>query len=134
MNNKQVRNFYIDKANIPCPLTEQLISAGYVQKSGGYIDYAKKCGIDAPTQYWHLIESWSNRQSEDVNFTKQIQCGELIFWMAEVSKAVPYDELVKLKDLILNEYLHQRGEGNRKIQEICFDSIVELVEANNINE
>jgi hypothetical protein len=30
--------------NVPCPLTEQLILAGYQQTSGGYIDLAKKQG------------------------------------------------------------------------------------------
>ena len=130
MNNRQVRNFYEGKNNIPCPLTDQLVSAGFKQKSGGYIKYAKECNIENPTQYWHLIESWSKRSPEDSAFTKRIQCGELIFWMAEVSQAVEHDELVKLKNLIINEYLDKRTEANRKIQEVCFERIVSLVEKN----
>ena len=130
MNNRRVRNFYEGKNNIPCPLTDQLVSAGFKQKSGGYIKYAKECNIENPTQYWHLIESWSKRSPEDATFTKRIQCGELIFWMAEVSQAVEHDELVKLKNLIINEYLDKRTEANRKIQEVCFERIVSLVEKN----
>lgn len=57
-----------------------------------------------PTQYWHLIESWSNRSDIDAKFNKKIKCGELIFWMAEVSKAVNYDKLEQLKDEILRKY------------------------------
>lgn len=41
-----------------------------------------------------------------------------------------YDELVNLKDLIISEYLHTRSKGNRKIQKICFDRIVNVVENN----
>ena len=48
--------------------------------------------------------------------------------MAEVSQAVEYEELVGLKDLIINKYLHRRAEGNRKIREVCFEKIVNLVE------
>lgn len=132
MNNKQVRNFFKTKENVPSPLTEQLMDAGFKQKKGGYIRYAKECNIDDPTQYWHLIESWSKRSPEDANFTKTIQCGELIFWMAEVSKAVEYDELKKLKELIVSEYLDKRSEGNRMIQKVCFERIVNLVENYNM--
>ncbi len=131
MNNRQVRMFYEGKDNVPCPLTEELMAAGFKQKSGGYIQYAKECNIDNPTQYWHLIESWSKRSPEDAPFTRTIQCGELIFWMAEVSQAVEYDELVDLKNLIINKYIHKRAEGNRKIQEVCFEKIANLVENNN---
>lgn len=132
MNNRQVRKFYEGKDSIPCPLTEQLVEAGFKQKSGGYIKYAKECNIDNPTQYWHLIESWSKRSTEDAHFTRAIQCGELLFWMAEVSQAVEYDELVNLKNLIIREYLDRRTEGNRKIQEVCFERIVGIVENNDL--
>ena len=52
--------------------------------------------------------------------------------MAEVSQAVEYDELVNLKNLIISEYLDRRTEGNRKIQEVCFERIVDIVENNNL--
>ena len=130
MNNKQVYDFFIEKGNITCPLTDRLVGAGYKQKSGGYIKYAKECDIDNPTQYWHLMESWCKNRAEDAHFTKRIQCGELIFWMAEVSQALEYDELYCLKELIIKEYLNKRKEGNLKIREVCFDRIVNLVEKN----
>lgn len=51
MENWKIRNFYAGKENVPCPLTDDLISHGYRQKSGGYIKYAKECKVDNPTQY-----------------------------------------------------------------------------------
>lgn len=99
-----------------------------MQKSGGYISYAKKVGNENPTQKWHLIESWSKRSKEDAPFNKTIQCGELIFWMAEVSNAVDKNELINLKNDILENYINDRSGGNRKIQSVCFDEIVKKVE------
>ena len=81
-----------------------------------------------PTQYWHLIYSWSDRSQKDAPFNKRIQCGELIFWMAEVSQAVDTNTLEDLKTTIVNNYLFNRRKGNRKIQEVCFDNIIRLVE------
>lgn len=127
MDKQQVQSFFVDK-NGPCPITDRLIAAGYRQKSGGYIKYARQCGIARPTQYWHLISSWCARTGDNARFTRRIQCGELIFWMAEVSKAVDYRELNQLADLITSEFLSNRRDGNRKIQEICFEKIVEVVE------
>lgn len=99
-----------------------------MQKSGGYIKYAKCCGVKNPTQYWHLISSWSERSRENEPFNKRIQCGELIFWMAEVSQAVDTDTLKMLKNTIVCDYLYIRRKGNRRIQEVCFDNIVKVVE------
>lgn len=127
MNNRQVRKFFENIDDIS-PITDELIKGGFVQKSGGYISYAKKVGEKNPTQKWHLIESWSKRSKEDAPFNKTIQCGELIFWMAEVSKAVDKNELVNLKDDILKNYINDRKGGNRKIQSVCFDRIVKVVE------
>ena len=45
MTIQQVREFFLDKKLMPCPLTEELVFAGYQQVSGGYIDRAKKSGI-----------------------------------------------------------------------------------------
>lgn len=130
MTNKQVRKFFEGRTkNIECPMTKELVESGYRQASGGYIKYAKENGIVQPTQYWHLIESWSKRREDDAKFTRRIQCGELIFWMAEASNAVEYDKLKELKNLIVNEYIHNRKDGNRKIQEVCFYPIVSIVEA-----
>lgn len=133
MKNIQIRNYFINMENVPCPLTEELIGNGYVQKYGGYKKYARQRGINNPTQFWHLIYSWSKRRNDDAPFNKRIQCGELIFWMAEVSKAVDTDTLEELKNIISNDYLHDRRNGNRKIQAVCFDKIINIVEGSDIS-
>lgn len=127
MVNRQVRAYFINKNECPCPLTDELVGGGYRQKTGGYIQYAKECNIEHPTQYWHLIYSWSNRSKEDASFNKRIQCGELLFWMAEVSEAVDFDTLQALKDDILDNYLDNRRGGNKIIQNACYDKIVSIV-------
>lgn len=45
MNIRQVEDFFKDKNDTPCQLTERLIKAGYQQTSGEYIDLAKKRGL-----------------------------------------------------------------------------------------
>ena len=89
MTIQYVKEYFLDKKLIPCPLTEELVIAGYQQVSGGYIDRAKKSGIkvnykdNAPSQYWHLMTYCDSRDG-DIHFSNNIVCGELIFWMAVV--------------------------------------------------
>lgn len=128
MKNYQVRAFFIDKKDVATPLTDDLIAGGYVQKRGGYIDRARESGIDRPTQYWHLIESWSAASAPDATFGRSIKCGELIFWMAESSGAVSAAALERLKDDVLREPSN-RVRGNGLIQDACFDAIARVVEA-----
>lgn len=140
MNIRQVEEFFEDKKNTPCPLTERLIKAGYQQTSGGYIDLAKKHGLTVdytkakPTQYWHLIEEYCPSVDKDKPFNKSIVCGELIFWMAEVSKAVPDDKLKELLERIINDGngatppKYDRVKWNKEIQNLCFNTIVDIVE------
>ena len=111
MNIRQVEEFFKDKNNTPCPLTERLIKAGYQQTGGGYIDLAKKRGLIVdytkaePTQYWHLTEEYIPSVPEDKVFSRNIVCGELIFWMAEVSKAVPEEKIEEsLERIIVDRY------------------------------
>ena len=129
MVNRQVRQFYIDKENAEHSITDRLISGGYVQPAGGYILNAKRYGIKVPSQYWHLIYSWSAQSDDEAPFTKAIQCGELIFWMAESSGAVSKDKLNSLCDQILAGDVKNRRYWNRVIQRVCFDKIVETVTA-----
>ena len=141
MNIRQVKQFFNDKKETPCPLTERLIKAGYQQTGGGYIDLAKKRGITVdytkaePTQYWHLVEEYIPSVPEDKVFSKSIVCGELIFWMAEVSKAVPEEKLEALLERIVAEGdkgatppKYDRIKWNKEIQNLCFDAIVNVVE------
>ena len=119
---------------MPCLLTDKLIAAGYRQIGGGYIDRALKMGIVSSSQYWHLMSYCDSVDGEKV-FGRSIVCGELIFWMAEVSETVSEDELQGLleriiasKDDIVPGY--DRRKWNREIQRICFDRIVAEVEEN----
>ena len=123
MYNYQIKKVFQNTDIIKTPLTEKIIKAGYQQKKGGFIDYALSKGIKSPTQFWHLMYSWSKRTDNNAKFTRTIQCGELIFWMAEVLKAVDYNTLNKLSDDIINYYIDNRKEGNRIIQQICFDKL-----------
>lgn len=141
MNIRQVKQFFSNKKEAPCPLTERLIKAGYQQASGGYIDLAKKRGITVdytmaePTQYWHLVEEYIPSVPEDKVFSKSIVCGELIFWMAEVSKAVPEEKLEELLERIITDGdkgtippKYDRIKYNKEIQNLCFDAIVNIIE------
>ena len=141
MTIEQVKEFFIDKEHKPCPLTEKLVKAGYQQVSGGYIDRAYKEGILVdhtqynPTQYWHLMTYCDSRDGNKP-FSKSIVCGELIFWMAEVSGAVDYATLEQLTNHIIesadrskgNRPIYDRVKWNRIIQETCFDRIQSKVE------
>ena len=141
MNIRQVKEFFEDKKDTTCPLIERLIKAGYQQTSGGYIDLAKKRGVIVdytkaePRQYWHLVEEYIPSVPEDKSFDKSIICGELIFWMAEVSKAVPERELKKLLERIIADGdksttppKFNRIKWNKEIQNLCFDAIKDIVE------
>ena len=66
-------------------------------------------------------------------FGRSIVCGELIFWMAEVSEAMPEGELrglleriIASKDDVASGY--DRKKWIKEIQRICFDRIVAEVE------
>lgn len=132
MNIRQVKKFFKDKKDTPCPLTERLIKADYQQTGGGYINLAKKRGLTVdyakvePTQYWHLVEEYIPSVPGDKVFSKSIVCGELIFWMAEISKAIPDD---KLKELLERIVADENGatppkydcvKWNKEIQNLCF--------------
>lgn len=141
MNIRQVKEFFENKGNIPYPLTERFIKSGYQQTSGGYINLAKKRKLTVdytkaePTQYWHLIEEYIPSVPEDKVFSRSIVCGELIFWMAEVSKAVPEEKLEDLLERIIADGdksvtppKYNRIKWNKEIQNLCFDAIVKIVE------
>ena len=128
VTNRQIRSFFQDKENVKHPLTDKLIQGGY-RSQQGYIKTARLKGIENPTQYWHLISSWCDQSPNDAPFDKTIQCGELIFWMAEVSGAVSKKRLGELCEQILED-VNNRQENNRIIQKVCFDEIIRVVEAN----
>ena len=140
MTTEQVKIFFSNKENVPCPFTEKLVKAGYQQISGGYIDRAKWRGVNVnymenrPSQYWHLMTYCDSRPINHP-FSKSVTCGELLFWMAEVSGAVTKDNLDKLARLIIESADHTKGvrpvydrkKWNREIQNLCFDKLLAKV-------
>ena len=140
MTIQYVKEYFLDKKLIPCPLTEELVIAGYQQVSGGYIDRAKKSGIkvnykdNAPSQYWHLM-SYCYSRDRSKPFNKRIVCGELIFWMAEASRAVDFVTLRQLANRIIGSAdnikgcrpIYDRKKWNLEIQRVCFDKIVSAI-------
>ena len=143
MTVEQVKKFYEDKKCDNCELTDKLIKSGYQQKCGGYIKFAKEKGIPvdytaaSPSQGWHLIESWCNRSKPNHTFSRRIRCGELYFWMAEVSGAFTREELESLKEKAIKIAKANTPDGklplktaksNIEIRNYCFDRIVEAVE------
>lgn len=140
---RQVKEYFKDKGNIPCPITEKLVKAGYQQSYGGYVDIAINKGIpvdykqNSPSQYWHLMNYCDERDPEK-NFPESIVCGELIFWMAEVSGAFPKTKLKELANRIINEPKEKNGERpiydrtkwNKEIHKAFFYRIIYAVERN----
>lgn len=144
MNICQVEAFFKDKKDTPCPLTERLIKAGYQQTGRGYIKIAREQGrtVDytkaEPTQYWHLVEEYCPSRNGSDTFS--VSCGELIFWMAEVSDAVPKSDLEKLSNRIiasvvktqpLSKPKYDRRKWNQEIGDVCFDKVINVVERQN---
>ncbi len=150
MNAGQIRKFYEGKKEVSCPKTEELIKAGYQQRSGGYIKYAveyskkhpeDKIEVDykiaSPNQWWHLIKSWCDRRKPELTFSKSIRCGELYFWMAEVSGVFKEEELENLKNNALELATKNTTDGkmplntaesNVMIRDFCFERINAAVE------
>lgn len=132
----QVKNYFKNMEAVSCPLTEQLVMAGYQQANTGYIARAINEGIEVdykqnkPSQYWHLM-SYCNSHDADKQFGKNIVCGELIFWMAEVSGCVPKSDLQNLVKRIIRSGSQDkdgkphftRMKWNKEIQNLCFDRI-----------
>ena len=92
-----------------------------------------------PTQWWHLIECYCAQSDPLKPFPYSVKCGELYFWMAEVSGAFSQEELLKLKDQAMsacdrvtrkNSSLPplRTGKGNLIIRKHCFNKICEVVE------
>lgn len=80
-----------------------------------------------PTQWWHLIEAYCKHKEDNDIFSRRIQCGELILWMAEVAGCVEDKDMESLVDEII-ENQYDRRTANKKIQDLCFDKITEEVE------
>ena len=124
--------------SVPCPLTNKLVSAGYQQLDGGYIDRAKREGVEvdyhkcSPSQYWHLMTYCDSKNPNDK--FQSVVCGELIFWMAEVLGCVEQQEMEKLiNDIIASATssekrpIYDRRKWNRRIHNLCYEKIEEAI-------
>ena len=134
----QIKRTFQNTETIPCPLTNRLVRAGYQQTSGGYIDRAKRDGIEvdyqkcSPSQYWHLM-TYCDRKKPDDKF-QSVVCGELIFWMAEVLGCVEKCEMEKMLNEIIgsvsssmNRPVYDRRRWNREIHNLCYDKIINAI-------
>lgn len=124
------RNYFEPLIDQPCPKTDALIVSGFQQSSGGYIDYARKCGIivdykkASPNQGWHFIRSYLDRTNPEKARVESVICGELIYWLSEVSNALSDEEL---DDLAREIRGLDRRKANSLIKARCFPRILEIV-------
>lgn len=102
---KDISDFLITK-NEHYPLSDEFMEK-YQQTSGGYIDYAKKLGVEVnkykhePNQKWHFFTSWLE---QSLNETKnpltyeddardrvysKLLCPELLLWIYEACGVSP---------------------------------------------
>ena len=137
MRMEAVYDFFKNKNDAKNPLTIELMQNNFIQKEGTGYRIAQPETI--PDQYTHLMNYCKKSLEEDVvDFNRRIQCGELIFWMAEVSEALSKDELLDLQQDILKKYkketysngkiVYDRKGANKHILETCYDRIKDVVE------
>ena len=133
----EIRNFFQDKENDPCPLTEKLVKEGYQRTAGGYITIARRNGMivdyrqNQPSQYWHLM-NYCNDSDPNETFPRSVVCGELLFWMPEVSESITEDGLMYLMAMIFSSAtdnvkgrpVYDRKKWNNEIHKLCFDAIL----------
>lgn len=130
MTYKQVFNFYKDKRDADCSHTQDLIRNGFCQKDNGYIEVAKASGFsDIPSQWWHLMQYILGKleQHNELKEYPYTPCGELKFWMAEVSGVFSEEELDELKNMIINSE-KSRSVKNSLIHKYTWSRIKTAVE------
>ena len=124
------RAFYEPLMFAPCPKTEMAMKKGLAQKSGGYISFAKKCGIPispetgSPAQGWHFLRSYLDRTDPNKARIGNILCSELWIWLAEISNAVPNNEL---DDLIEKASHLDRRNANSLIRSALSPKVFDIV-------
>ncbi len=91
---------YLEDKREHYPLSDEFIER-YQQASGGYIDYAKQCGIvvdktqHSPNQKWHFFTSWLEEGKIDKTgdaYSKiyiNLKCPELLLWIYEAMGTDP---------------------------------------------
>ncbi len=101
-SNYTIQDFadYLEDKREHYPLSDEFIER-YQQASGGYIDYAKQCGIvvdrtqHSPNQKWHFFTSWLEYGEIDKTGDAYsriyvgLKCPELLLWIYEAMGADP---------------------------------------------
>ena len=127
----QARKFFEDKRDVDCHITNELIAKGYRQKSGGYIKIAQDLGLNNPSQWWHLMNYCLSKEEQHIENSnyRYTPCGELLFWMAEVSGAVEKCELEALKSrILLSGEVSNRTKWNAEIKTLCWERLCKKIE------
>ena len=126
------KSYYEAKMHAPCPKTEMAMKKGIAQRSGGYIEFAKKCGIPispetgSPAQGWHFLRSYLDRTDPGKAKIGNIQCVELWCWLAEMSHALSEEELHVLIDKASNM---SRKNANNLFRSTCYPKVYDIVMA-----
>lgn len=130
MTYKQIKEYFKNKENVACPLTDELVNSGYRQNNGYIID-ARKAGIENPSQWWHIMNHCTIKENAgkcELRY-RYTPCGELVFWMAEVTEAVDKAKLESLKNTIVNSGdVKKRRQWNKAIKYVCWDKICRKIE------
>jgi len=91
---------YLENKREHYPLSDEFIER-YQQSSGGYIDYARQCGIvvdktlHSPNQKWHFFSSWLEYGEIDKTGDAKsriyvgLKCPELLLWIYEAMGVDP---------------------------------------------
>ena len=130
MTYNDVDKYFKDLQDVDPPITAELISKGYRQKRGGYISDAKNQNISNPTQWWHITHYCKAKigQGKGEEPYPYTPCGELLIYMAEVSKAVEEKMLRSLVEEIVNSSdIDNRRKWNNEIKKLCWESIKEKI-------
>ncbi|MFT8873029.1 MAG: hypothetical protein ABF868_12220 [Sporolactobacillus sp.] len=125
MTFEQVKKYFQDKRDTPCDITKGLVNSGFQQKSNtGYLKIANVSGLKNPSQWWHLMQYClvKEEQHMEKNNYPYTPCGELIFWMAEVSGSVDKQELKDLATKIIKEP-NNRELWNAEIKKLCWENL-----------
>lgn len=100
---KEMADYLLTK-NAHYPFSDEFVEK-YQQSGGGYIDNAKKAGIEvdkqkhSPDQKWHFFESWLYPSIEDGSLSwdesaksriySKLLCPELLLWIYEACEVDP---------------------------------------------
>lgn len=128
----QVFDFYQGKRESPCPVTDELMKAGLVQRGGGYLTVACVSELACPpSQWWHLMQyclGKYEKHQENYRFPDSVSCCELLLWMVEVSGAYDAQELFLLKNEIFDIGVYKRGKISKHIREKYWKKVLDAVE------